>query len=250
MRRSRRQNRHGARSATAAPPPTVVGTEAVAAQNLIKNQYNFRYPKAGFCSKIEHSLLYSMLSRPDVYPASVIKDTIRNEDFSEYLLLMPAKHQTDEQEICSYAQLTAILALAAEKWPPPAATSDNSNNENDAGIAQILCKVLLQCVIRHAEEHNLDRESEVQDLLQPLERVTLQKGRQSALAAILPAYIGLGASLLAGGNPLPFWIGYAVSINAVANQERELANFRQIASTTNRMADVETTSLLTDEAED
>jgi hypothetical protein len=66
---------------------------------------------------------------------------------------------------------------------------------------------------------------------------------------VLPIFTGLGASIVMGGNPLPVWIGYAVSIKELAKQEREEVNFQQLASTTNRMADVETTSLLS-EADD
>jgi hypothetical protein len=242
---------------------SVVNTEVIAAKALAKNALAFRYPKFGFVTKIEYSLLYSMINRPDIYPAAVIKDAIRAEDFTEYLLVHPdpASKQPSE-DICSYAQLSALLALASEKWPPPvegqeqqqkqSMSSDSATTTTTNGVvatsdvARTLCKVLLQCVIRHAEEHNLDREAEIDELFQPFHRVTNDKVNRSAVAAILPAYVGMGASILAGGNPIPFYIGYAVSINAIANQERELANFKQIATTTNRMANVETADLLND----
>jgi hypothetical protein len=258
----------GAAAAAATTTSPVVGTEAIAQQQYTKNQRDFRYPPSGFGTKIEYSLLYAMVSRPDVYPATAVRDAIRAEDFTEYIWLVPTNasssasqrtlDQNDPPE-SSYAQLCAILSLAVNKWPPPQPQpfeqNDVSNPTNAAvaaaadplNIAQILCKALIHCVVRHAEEYNLDREHEVKDLLEPLERVTLARGRQTALAAVLPAYVGLGASILAGGNPLPFWIGYAMSINAVANQERELANFRDIATTTTRQAHPETASLLTDD---
>jgi hypothetical protein len=215
------------------------GTEAVAAKNLKTNQQSFQYPASGFCARIEYSLLYSMISRPDVYPDTVVHDAIRDEDFSEYLVVVQAQQQ---QEIpCSYAQWSAILALAAEMWPNPSDRSDASMN-----IPQTLCKTLIQCVIRHAQEHDLDRASEVKELLQPLQRIGRQKGRRGAVLQILPMYVGLGATLVLGGNPFPLWIGYALSIKEIAKQEHEEKNLRQLASTTNRMADVETTSLLSE----
>lgn len=260
-------------------PAPIIGTEAFAASQLAKNRRDFRYPQSGFCTRVEYSLLYSMLSRPDVYPAAVVKDAIRAEDFTDYLWVVSTttnnkdqSQQQQEPELSSYAQLSAILSLAADKWAPPPITSSldgfnsnpstvNNNNNSDVhnsstaatttdlNIPQILCKALIHCVVRHAEAHDLDREHEVSELLVALERVTIQKGRQTALAAILPAYVGLGASILTGGNPIPFYIGYAMSINAVANQERDLANFRDIATTTNRMAHPETASLLTDDSD-
>jgi hypothetical protein len=227
------------------------GTEAVAAKNLKTNQQSFRYPATGFCTPIEYSLLYAMISRPDVYPETVVQDAIKNEDFSEYLVVKPQKPQSrqqDEEEICSYAQLSAMLALAAEMWPAPVETEPNSSDV--INIPQTLCKTLIQCVIRHAQEHDLERESEVKELLQPLQRISLQKGRRGALVMALPMYIGLGTSLVMGGNPLPLWIGYAMSVKELAKQEGEDRSFQQLANTTNRMADVETTSLLSEKEED
>jgi hypothetical protein len=154
MRRSRRTNR--ARSSTKA---VLQGTEAVAAKNLETNQQSFRYPATGFCSRIECSLLYAMISRPDVYPETVVQDAIHNEDFSEYLVVAQELQSQQHEEVCSYAQLSAILALAAEMWPAPL----ERNNSDAINISQTLCKALLQCVIRHAKEHDLERESEVQE---------------------------------------------------------------------------------------
>jgi hypothetical protein len=220
------------------------GTEALAAESLLSNQKNFRYPASGFCSRIEYSLLYSMISRPDVYPQAVVQDAIRTEDFSEYLLVEHQQRQREGEAVCSYAQLSAILALASEKFPHHQESSSSTDPSATINIPQSLCTALLQCVIRHAEQNQLDRETEVQELLQPLERLTAQKGSHNALAVALPMYIGFGATVLAGGNPLPMWIGYVFTINAIGKQEQDQQALAQLASTTNRMADVEKTSLL------
>ena len=61
-------------------------------------------------------------------------------------------------------------------------------------VPQVVCKAILQTVVRHAEEHDLERESEVQELLEPLSRLNDQKANQAGLALVVPMYLGLGAS--------------------------------------------------------
>jgi hypothetical protein len=258
-----------------APAAAVCSTEVIASQALKKNAQAFQYPSSGFAIKIEYSLLYTMMNHPEIYPATVIQSMIKSEDFTQYMEVNPSAsrskhHDTtltiqDDTQFSSYAQLSALLALAAEKWPPPSSSSSSdatvsSNTENDIrtnptatncsndaiNVVQVLCQLLIQCVIRHAEAHHLDRETEINELFLPFQRVTSDKANRTAVMAVLPAYVGMTASILTGGNPLPFYIGYAVSINAIANQERDLANFKQIANTTSRMSNVETTNLLND----
>jgi hypothetical protein len=256
MRGSSRQLNDRGRSSrsTAKVAATVVqGTEAVAAKSLKQNQNAFGYPTAGFVSRIEYSLLYSMISRPDVYPATVVLEAIGKEDFSEYLPVVQPQQQ-QQQQVCSYAQLSGILALAAEKFPPPLNETTLSNSEPSSGptinVPKSLCQALLQCVIRHAQRHDLDRETEVADLLAPLQRIAAQKGTSNALAVMLPMYAGFGATILAGGNPIPMWIGYGVAVSQIGKQEQELQVMRELASTTSRMANVETTSLLLEQQSD
>jgi hypothetical protein len=263
-------------TAVGAPAPAVCSTEVIASQALKKNAQAFQYPSSGFAIKIEYSLLYTMMNHPEIYPATVIQSMIKSEDFTQYMEVnpsaSPSKHHDatltiqDDTQFSSYAQLSALLALAAEKWPPPSSSSSSSdatassNTENDIranpsatnysndaiNVVQVLCQLLIQCVIRHAEAYSLDRETEINELFLPFQRVTSDKANRTAVMAVLPAYVGMTASILTGGNPLPFYIGYAVSINAIANQERDLANFKQIANTTSRMSNVETTNLLND----
>ena len=227
-----------------------VGTEAVALENMKRNRKDFGYPSQGFVTPIEHSLLYAMISEPTLYPEKVVKDQIYEEDFTVYLV----GKQVSKEPVVSYAQLSAILALSAEKWPPqPQQEQDDDDSQQAAptSVPQVLCKTLLQCVIRHAEQHSLDREAEVQELLAPVERLATKRDAKAELAAILPIYIGMGATLVTA-NPLPLWVGAAVTnvmSSRVIAQEDERQNMSSIASQTNRMADIEKASLL-DESED
>lgn len=223
-----------------------VGTEAVALENMKRNRKDFGYPAQGFVTPIEHSLLYAMISEPTLYPENVVKDQISEEDFTVYLL----GKQVSKEPVISYAQLSAILTLSAEKWPPQQ-QQDDSQHAAPTSVPQILCKALLQCVVRHAEQHNLDREAEVQELLAPVERLATKRDAKTELAVILPIYIGMGATLVTA-NPLPLWVGATVTnvmSSRVIAQEGERQNMSSIASETNRMADVEKASLL-DESED
>ena len=270
----------------------LVGTEAAAATAMQANAKNFSYPAAGFQNPIEHSLLYNMLSSPHVFPPQAVKDAIVAEDFSEYLATnelvkvlgiisvdssSPQHQQQQQQHVCSYAQLSALLTLSAEKWPPPdnMTNTDNSINSNDSidfsdeqqqqqqpppppplpkiaddkdsSVPQVLCKHLLQTVIKHAAEHDLDREREVQELLEPLERLHRKKGNNLFLKLILPAYVGYAASIVTA-NPLPLLLGtmatQVMSVNMAAKEHRESSNLHDFQTRTNRMADAETTSLL------
>jgi len=180
-----------------------VGTEAQAKKNQERNAKDFRYPASGFVTPIEYTLLYAMLAVPKVYPEQVMLDTIAQEDFHEYMVVRPPEtrrrhKEEEEEEIYSYAQLSALMNLAAEKWPPPPVEGAlNGMPAEDAArrsVPQVVCKAILQTVVRHAEEHDLERESEVQELLEPLSRLNEQKANQAGLALVVPMYLGLGAS--------------------------------------------------------
>jgi len=226
-----------------------VGTGAVAQKNMEQNKKDFRYPKAGFVTPIEHSLLYATLSAPEVYPEAVIKDAIAEEDFTQYMTVKHESHkQKDEPSICSYAQLSALLALAVQKWPPPQSRNESSTEHS---ISEILCKSLVKCVVQYAETHNLNRETEVQELLHPAIQRTEKGLSQQQVKVFLPAYVGATASVVTA-NPLPLWIGYGVTAlyagTATQGFEEQSHNLRKLAATTKRMADAEKTSLL-DESE-
>jgi hypothetical protein len=224
--------------------PKVVGTEAAAKNNLERNQKDFSYPEIGFVTPVEYTLLYSMLDAPTIYPEKVVKDAIREEEFDQYLIVNPMRRDETEERH-SYAQLSALLTLAAQKFPPPP-TEFGAAAPKDS-IPQILLCALLQTVIRHTEAYNLDRETEVKELLEPLTRLTVKKDAQQTVAFLLPAYLGLGASIVTG-NPLPMYLGWAIGGVITASDNTALqnsaSNLNQLKSTTNRSADAEKAGLL------
>jgi hypothetical protein len=237
-----------------------VGTEAVALRNMKRNRQDFSYPDCGFVTPIEHSLLYATIGQPKLFPQTVIHDIIADEDFAQYLevasdnhndqLAVVASKQPQEQQrqeqhnnnnnpIVSYAQLSAILNLAAESWP------------SDSDIPKVLCKALLQCVVQYAKEHDLDRDVEVKELMQPLIKLNDRRDGRNAIATILPMYIGLGASMLTL-NPACLWAGYAIgnyfNVKAAVQDSERQKKLQVIHTETNRAGDVEQASLL-DETE-
>ena len=210
-------------------------------ENKKRNARNFRYPSEGFVTHIEHSLLYAMLSNPKHYPEEVVKQQIDDEDFHSYLLVNTCTASSrDEEEVISYAQLSALLALSAEKLPPP-------ENNDQQSCQQKLCKALLQCVVQYAEEHNLDRGKEVQEFLQPVQKLAARHESNAALKGILPFYVGYAASMITL-NPVPMFVGATMTALSDSNTG-EQENVRKFASETSRKADLEKTSLL-DETDD
>ena len=310
--------------------PTAVGTEQWAQQEYQKNRTLYSYPSNGFVHKIESTLLYNMISYPNIYPIHVIHPMILLEDYTPYIYINEScssnrssstshnssNRSTTEEDTtttatltssssspppCSYAQLTALLALAAEKWPPTTTTSssssssssaassqhhttgsttpqrrtsdydDSDENENDdddeyeqsrqrrqqqqrqneeakeqLNVVPTLCQSLIQCIIRHCDKYELHRETEINELFLPFHTVTSHQTTKRAIWSTVPAYMGLTVTILSGGNPIPFYIGYAMSINAISQQEAHLQNYHHIANTTTRMSHMETTNLLHD----
>eukprot|EP00980_Cylindrotheca_fusiformis_P003337 scaffold746_cov123-Cylindrotheca_fusiformis.AAC.25 len=211
-----------------------------------KNREFFHYPAhSRFVSPIETSLLYSMIEEgPAVYPEEVVFKYIDEEDFTVYLPMTPLlsanspRRNTTEDEAdpkISYAQLSAILALAAEKFPP--------RNNVEESISQRLCKRVLSCVIKYAEDNNLDRQAEIQELLAPVEAHTSKRSAKAELRQAVPFYLGYAASLVTA-NPLPMLVGLSVMATRNQKAEKEIENMNSITKETYRRADVEKTSLL------
>jgi hypothetical protein len=241
-----------------------VGTEAVALEHLERNRKEFGYPEEGFESRIEYSLLYSMINEPNVYPHDVVKEHIAAEDFSPYLTVAKTSsistkrnaNDINEDERVSYAQLSAILALAADKFPPPPKDNDEEQNQDDGpspssnnnSIAQMLGKSVMQCVFRYAQKHNLDRKAEIEELLEPVQRYALKRNNQQSLDMLIPLYVGYAATLITL-NPIPVIVGAAVFASKAEEAKERAQNMKSISSEAARKADEETTSLL-DEAEE
>ena len=241
---------------------TGVGTEKIAKENLKRNAKDFGYPPAGFVTPVEYSLLYAMLSEPKVYPESVILKEIADTDLEEYMLVNNTNESRTSadagQHSHSYAQWSALLAIAMQKWPaqPKSTTNSNSNMDSDSdttsttstNVPQVLCQTLLKAVIRYAEEHDLDRQEEIQEFLQPAVTCSRQRmEKETNLKVVLPMYVGASLTILTG-NPIPLWIGYGAGFKNAAETDaafsNEQANLQSITQKSNRMADVEKTSLL------
>lgn len=220
--------------------PSCVGTAAIADSQLEVNARTFKYPESGFITRIEHSLLYTMIREPDIFPPSTVLDAIAEENYSTYFYVRPRRGQSVSEYEVSYNQLTAILALAAEEWP------------HDSEIPPAICQKVSQFVLRYADDNGLDRKTELDDLLQPLYQYAVQREARQAkkiLKWVIPA---LGASVVVG-NPFPV---YAALVGANFAQTKELekgnvsnANTDRMMSSGERTANMEHTSLL-DECDD
>jgi hypothetical protein len=227
----RRKRGRRSQNGGAAAKPGVVGTEAKALENIKHNRQHFNYPAGvDFCNPIEHSLLYSMIfAGAKVYPEDVVLNHIKEECFSDYL-------EVQNNGPDSYAQLSALLALSTEKFPP-------SPTGETASISEKLCKAVLQCVVKYAQEHDLDRQAEVEEVLKPVERYVVKKTGKAEFKSILPFYLGYTVSILTA-NPIPMMIGFGMMAGGAQDITQERANMGKISNESNRIADVETTGLL------
>jgi len=220
--------------------PQAVGTQAKAMESMEKNRKNFKYPKEEFITPIEHSLVYSMINTGiAVYPENVVLQHIDEEDFSVYLPLSPPSNQQNkwnETEVrVSYAQLSAITALSIEKFP--------SQKGEDKSISQKLCKNVLNCVTKYAEDHDLDRQAEIKEFLEPVEEYSIRKANQAEIPQLMGFYLGYTASLITA-NPIPMLVGFSVMVGKNGNVEKQRQNLNSVTEETTRRSDVEKTSLL------
>jgi hypothetical protein len=131
------------------------------------------------------------------------------------------------------------LALSVEKFPPVPESAADADRQANQSIPQKLCKKVLQCIVEFAEEHGLDRQSEIREVLTPVERYVERRNDK----ALLPFYLGYAASIVTA-NPLPMLVGAASIIAKGDKLEEENRNLQSIASETERRADVEKTGLL------
>lgn len=212
-----------------------VGTEAIAAASESINSKHFQYPASGFVSRIEHSLLYAMIREPDIFPTDTVAKAVDEEDFTIYFYVRPKPGTTIREYEVSYAQLTALLAMAGEEWA------------HDSDIPPKLCRKISQAVLRYADQHGLDRKTEMDDLLQPLYKYVMRReAKQSAkmLPWLLPA---LGATVVTG-NPLPmyaaFMAGNILESKNIDKGATSTANTGRMVESGERAASVEQASLL------
>lgn len=288
--------------------PVVVGTEANAIEQMKHNAKYFKYPPEGFITPIEHSLLYAMIQYPDRYPDSVVKGEVDEEEFEQYLYIhdddkiTASRNRQMEQESdrnqrheeaeesknissdnfhhenlderrVSYAQLSALLALSAEKnsstaspepdsqpqhHPPAITTTDTYNSRTSSvsyninnkqkeeglplSIGQALCRKLLRTITKYSDKHNLDRQTEIREFLSPVEKRCQVRNEKAALRTLLPAYAGYTLSILTG-NPIPLLIGVA-ALTVEDDMADEMLNVNGFKQTGGRQATMETAGLL------
>jgi hypothetical protein len=215
-----------------------VGTEAVAVASERINSKHFKYPESGFVARIEYSLLYAMIREPDIFPRDTVTKVIDEEDFTHYFYVRPKPGTTVREYQVSYAQLTALLALAGEEW------------DHHSDIPPLLCRKISQSVIRYADQHGLDRKTEIDDLFQPLHKYALQReAKQSAkmLSWLVPA---LGATVVTG-NPLPVYVAFMASnifeSGSIDKGATASANKDRMLESGDRAANVEHASLLVED---
>jgi len=257
-----------------------VGTEAKAIKNLQVNAKDFKYPEEGFITPVEHSLLYAMIEFPENYPESVIRNEIEDEDFTQYLYVkeketkrgeaeatsyeddgsenaqtqpsnndsQTAPQQSEEDQRVSYGQLSALLALSAAKNPSTASpeksssTNEAESDDQTLSVGETLCRKLLRTITRYADAQSLDRNHEIREFLEPIERRCAVRNEKAALQQLLPAYAGYTVSLLTG-NPLPLLIGAAALTgpDPMMEENTNVHGFRGLGS---RTGDMETAGLL------
>ena len=224
-----------------------VGTEAEAMQNLRRNRRHFSYPEAGFETPVEHSLLYAMITHPERYPDRVIIDEINDEEFESYLRVAGGDGKQTESSAAdvSYAQLSALLSLSAEKntgGDGGDGANRNPDEDEPPSIGKVLCRQLLRTVTKYCDANELDRENEVREFLAPVERRCQQRNEKAALQQLLPAYGGYALSIVTG-NPLPLLIGAAALTqpDKMAQENQNVVGFRGQGG---RTADVERAGLL------
>ena len=224
----------------------VQGSEAVAVESQRVNAKTFKYPEKGFEIWIENTLLYTMIRESSIFPAETVLEAIEEEDFSQYFLIKQEdnrhhdedENDDDENQIdrgtaeVSYAQLTALLALAGEEW--------RSTSE----VPQRLCKTISKEIIKYANKHDLDREQELKELLDPLIDYAKGRGRKQAMQ-MLPWFAALTVSTV---NPLAFYATYmgmlAANSEALNKGDQADRNTIDMAEMGKKHANVEKASLL------
>lgn len=229
----------------------VQGSEAVAVESQRVNSNTFKYPEVGFEVWIENTLLYTMVRESNIFPAATVLAAIDEEDFSQYFAIkqQDGDDESDDNDDSndddnhierrkpaaaevSYAQLTALLALAGDEWA--------SSSE----VPQKLCSKISKEIIKYANKHNLDREQELKELLDPLISYAKGRGRKQALQ-MLPWFAALTVSTV---NPLAFYTTYMTMLAANADQlskgDRSDRNTINMAEMGKKHGNVEKASLL------
>jgi hypothetical protein len=273
----RNNGRNVATTTTTDRGAVVVGTQALALQRMETNRDRFKYPKEGFVAPIEHSLLYAMICEPKIYPEDVVLEQIANEDFESHLEIIIANDDetannnnnsdnnnnsnnnsnNHNHERTSYAQLSAMLAESAEQFPDVKpqhddedddAYGDQQHKEQQQRIPQALCKAVLSCVTKYADRHDLDRATEVKELLEPVEGYMMGRTAHT----LLPIYIAYSVGLfIPGGIGVGLTlVSLSAFIAASDKADKNATTVQKMNSQRLRVADMETAGLLDEVEED
>jgi lysyl-tRNA synthetase class I len=231
------------------------GSEAVANQARQLNAKAFHYPPQGFQTPLENSLLYTMVRESSIFPAEAVLEAIEQEDYVQYFFINETDHDkrnstntisgtATESDTAthppnvSYAQLTALLALAGEEW------------EESSKVPERLCQCISKQIVHYANQHDYDRQQELQDLIDPLLKYA-QSSRNQQNLRLLPWFAALTVSTV---NPLAFYTTYmtmiAVHGENLSKRDKADRNTFDIVELSNRKANVEKASLLDEDYND
>ena len=185
--------------------------------------------------RIEYTLLYSMLMEPSIFPPKAIFDVLDSESLDQYLYCRPPPQSCLKELPISYAQLTALLVLAGEEWT------------SESRVPKRLCDDIVNAIVKYAEDHNLDRKVETQELIDAVIKYSKKREDKIAFATVLPIYMG-GIASAATANPIPFWITYLLSVAVngrnISKEAVSEMNLSEMKENIGRAADVEKTSLI------
>ena len=100
-----------------------------------------------------------------------------------------------------------MLALAGEEW------------SHESPIPPTLCRKISKRVLHYADEHNLDRKTEIDELLQPIYKYAMRREAKQS-ARLLPWILPATVVTVATGNPLAVYGAFLAS-NVVESKNIE-----------------------------
>ena len=108
-------------------------------------------------------------------------------------------------------------------------------------------------LIKYANQHDLDRQAEITEFLQPaVERTRQRLGRAIHVKFLLPYFAGAALSV-ATGNPLPLYLAYTGGMVSYLKDDavtKEKEHALKIHKQSQRAANVETASLMDEMEQD
>jgi hypothetical protein len=148
-----------------------------------------------------------MIREPDIFPTDSVLQAIDDEDFSIYFFVRPKRGTVATTLEVHYGQLSALLALAGEEWP------------HNSPVPPTLCRKISKNVLHYADEHDLDRKTEIDELLQPIHKYSMRREAKQS-ARLLPWILPATVVTVATGNPLAVYGAFLAS-NVVESKNIE-----------------------------